>query len=121
MGIHYSGLSFGIALKRQCTQIQALVVFKNSVFLHVGLNQRDGDITRFFWLSHPEDPKSALQIQRFKTFLSGSISSPFILNATLQHHLGNYNTVIAKNMKESIDVDNSISGCDQEQEAVAYY
>lgn len=41
-----------------------------------------------------------------------------MLNATLYHHLSNYNTPITENMKENINVDNVISGFDQEQEAV---
>ena len=99
----------------------AQLPFGSRTFLHVGLNQRDRDLTRFFWLSNPEDPKSAFQIYRFKTVLFGSTSSPFMLNATIHHQLGNDNTSITEKMKENIYVDNIISGCDQEQEAVAYY
>lgn len=90
-------------------------------FLHVGLNESDRDFTRFFWLSNPEDPESKFQIYRYKTVLFGSTSSPFMLHATLHHHLDNYNTPVAEDMKENIYVDNVISGCDQELEAVDYY
>ena len=31
-------------------------------FLHVGLNEKGTDFTRFLWLSEPSDPKSAFQI-----------------------------------------------------------
>ena len=80
-------------------------------YLHVGLNQRDRDFTRFFWLSKPEDLKSASQIYQFKTVLIKFFSSPFMLNATLHHAqgLGNYNTPIAENMMKNIYVDNIIS------------
>ena len=90
-------------------------------FLHVGLDESDRDLTRFFWLSNPEDPESKFQVYRFKTVLFGSTSSPFMLNATLHHHLANYNTPVAEDMKENIYVDNIISGCNEEQATVGYY
>ena len=90
-------------------------------FLHVGLDDSDREFTRFFWLSNPEDPESDFQVYRFKTVLFGSTSSPFMLNATLHHYLDDYNTPVAEDMKENIYVDNVISGCDQELEALDYY
>ena len=44
-----------------------------------------------------------------------------MLNATLHHHLDKHNTNIAQDMKENLYVDNLISGCDTEVDAVAYY
>ena len=61
------------------------------------------------------------QVFRFKTVLFGSASSPFMLNATLHHHLNHYNIPVAEDMKENLCVDNIISGCHQELEALAYY
>ena len=90
-------------------------------FFHVGLDESDRDFTRFFWLSNPEDPESKFQVYHFKTVVFGSTSSPFMLNATLHHHLANYNTPVDEDMKENIYVDNVISGCNEEQDAVDYY
>ena len=56
-------------------------------FLHVKLNNQDRDFTRFFWLSDPANPESPFITYRFKVVLFGSVSSPFMLSATLQHHL----------------------------------
>ena len=44
-----------------------------------------------------------------------------MLNATLHHHLTNYSTPVAVDMKENIYVDNVISGCNEEQDVVDYY
>ena len=44
-----------------------------------------------------------------------------MLNATLHHHLANHNTPVAEDMKENIYVDNFISGCNEEQDAVDCY
>ena len=52
-------------------------------FLYASLDDSDRDFTRFFWLSNPEDPESEFQVYCFKTFLLGSASFPFMLNATL--------------------------------------
>ena len=56
-------------------------------FLHVQLHEDDRDFNRFLWLSDPTNPNSELQVYRFKVVLFGATSSPFMLNATLHHHL----------------------------------
>ena len=56
-------------------------------FLHVKLDELDRNFTRFLWLSNPEIPKSDLDVNRFKVVLFGSVSSPFMLNATLHFQL----------------------------------
>ena len=90
-------------------------------FLHVRLDEEDQDYTHFLWLSTPADPDSKLITYRFKTVLFNSTSSPFMLNATLQHHLNSFDTSIARDMKRNLYVDNIISGCDSEDQVVEYY
>ena len=79
------------------------------------------DFTRFFWLSDPKNPESEFQVFRFKMVLFGSTSSPFMLNATLHHHLERYSTPVAKDIRDNMYVDNVISGCDQETDIISYY
>ena len=83
-------------------------------FLYVGLHKGDRDFTRCFWLSDPTNPESEFQVLRFKTVLFGSASSPFMLNATLHHHLEHYTSPVAEDMKDNMYADNVISGRDQE-------
>ena len=45
-------------------------------FLHVTLDEKDRDYTRFLWLSNPTDPESVFNTYRFKSVLFGSVSSP---------------------------------------------
>jgi len=90
-------------------------------FLHVGLDKNDTDFTRFFWLSDLKNPESTFHFCRFKTVLFGSTSSPFMLNATLHHHLENDSTAVAKDIRDNMYVDNVISGCDQETNIISYY
>ena len=90
-------------------------------FLHVNLDGADRDYTRFLWLSKPSDPESAFQIYQFKSVLFGSASSPFILNAVLSHHLDQFESLVAADMKRNLYVDSIISGVSTESLATEYY
>ena len=90
-------------------------------FLHVRLKENDRDLTRFLWLSDPSNPDSPLITYRFKVVLFGSTSSPFMLNATLDHHLNSHTSEVSTNMKENLYVDNVISGCQSEEAIIQYY
>ena len=90
-------------------------------FLHIYLHEQDRNFTRFFWLANPKDPHSDLQVYRFRTVLFGAVSSPFILYATLYHHLQQYNTPLSQDIQQNLYVDNVISGGKTEAEAVQYY
>lgn len=90
--------------------------------LHVGLHKQDRDVTRFFWLSDPNDPESALITYRFRVVLFGATCSPFILNATLQKHLSDSrNTTTAGIIERDLYVDNAISSFDQSNELMQYF
>ena len=90
-------------------------------FLHIRLHPDDRDFTRFFWLTDPTDPSSQFCVYRFKVVPFGATSSPFMLNAVLQHHLKQHTSAMSHDMQANLYVDNVISGCDTEQEAVKYY
>lgn len=90
-------------------------------FLHIRLHPDDRDCTRFLWLSNPSDPNSHLITNRFQAVLFGATSSPFILNAVLRHHLQQYQTKVADDIKHNLYVDNIISGCSSEEAATQYY
>lgn len=65
-------------------------------FLHVQLTEEDRNYTHFLWLCKPNDPKSKFTVYRFKVVLFGSVSSPFMLNATLQHLLSTDGSPVAR-------------------------
>ena len=44
-----------------------------------------------------------------------------MLSATLHYHLNSYDTPTAHDMKQNLYVDNIISGCNTEEQAVQYY
>jgi len=90
-------------------------------FLHVQLAGPDRDFTRFLWLADPTNPESPFVTYRFKAVLFGSVSSPFMLSATLDHHLKSYNSSVSRDMKNNLYVDNLISGCESEEAILHYY
>ena len=68
-------------------------------FLQIELNTQDRDATRFLWLKDVD--KSAnypdnLVVYRFCRVLFGAAPSPYLLNATIQHHLIKQDNWISK-------------------------
>ena len=92
-------------------------------FLQVGLYEADRDVTRFLWLKNIQKPvsKDNLLVCRFKRLPFGIISSPFLLRATIKHHLEKENSATSKNIKNDFYVDNLISGADNKKDAVRLY
>ena len=89
-------------------------------FLNIRLHEEDRDSTRFFWLSDPSNPQSALTTYRFKAVLFGATCSPFILNATLFKHLTLNQSKTSDIITRDLYVDNVLTSMDSE-EAVAKY
>ena len=91
-------------------------------FLHVQLDERDRDVTRFLWLSDMNDPDSKLTTYRFKSVLFGATCSPFILHATLTKHLeDNSHVWVSDLLKKDIYVDNIISSFTDEKTVCNYF
>ena len=81
-------------------------------------------MTRFLWLKDLENAsitRDNIQEYRFCRVPFGVISSPFLLGATVEHHLDSYNCEIAKRLKEDIYVDNVISGTETAGDAIQFY
>uniref|UniRef100_A0A914HND9 Integrase catalytic domain-containing protein n=1 Tax=Globodera rostochiensis TaxID=31243 RepID=A0A914HND9_GLORO len=78
----------------------------------ISLEPEDREVTKFLWLKDINKPPSPenLKIFRFCRVAFGVISSPFILAATLQHHLKSYDSATAKELAESLYVDNALLG-----------
>ena len=91
-------------------------------FLHIGLDEKDRDITCFLWPSDINNPDSPLSTYRFKSVLFGAICSPFILSATLLKHLDNNKHVpAAEIIKRDIYVDNVLSSFENESDLLKYF
>ncbi|XP_063442582.1 uncharacterized protein LOC134722880 [Mytilus trossulus] len=91
------------------------------VFLQITLDEKDRDMTRFFWLKDLTDPKSELITYRFKAILFGATCSPFILNATLLKHLREQSSHTSETLIDRIYVDNIIAGFDNTTELLKFH
>lgn len=59
---------------------------------------------------------------RFCRVLFGAAPSPYLLNATIQHHLAKQHYWVSTDLQKSIQyMDNVLSGTDTEPEALKYY
>ena len=101
----------------------ALIGDIEKVFLQIGLNIPDRDVTRFIWLKDAGNPEldNNIQILHFTRIPFEVISSPFLLGATIQHHLKTYNTPIADQVMNDTYVDNLITGVGSVSEAIQLY
>jgi len=93
-------------------------------FLQIELNTQDRDATRFLWLKHVD--KSAnnpdnLVIYRLCCVLFGAAPSPYLLDATIQHHLVKKDDWISQDLQRSIYMDNALTRVDTVPEALEYY
>ena len=93
-------------------------------FLQIELNTQDRDATRFLWFKDVD--KSAnnpdnLVVYRFCRVLFGAAPSPYLLNATILHHLIKQGDWISKDLQRSIYIDNVLTGTDTISEALQYY
>ena len=72
-------------------------------------------------MSYQKELDKNIQIYRFCRVLFGVISSPFMLAGTIDHHLSTNGSDTAIKLRESLDVDNVISGCDNFDQAPGFY
>jgi hypothetical protein len=101
----------------------AIVADIEKAFLQIGLKETDRDVTRFLWLKDTNKltTENNVQIYRFARILFGIISSPFLLTATIEHHLRHDGSDTALHIMNNIYIDNIITGVSTEREAVKFY
>jgi hypothetical protein len=102
-------------------RVHGLVTDVEKAFHHVKLHEDDRDAVRFLWLKDESDPESPFQAYRFRVIPFGAKSSPFILNAVIMRHLKENDSAVARDMLESIYVDNLVTGGKTTEETLNYY
>ncbi|XP_063601659.1 uncharacterized protein LOC134777731 [Penaeus indicus] len=91
----------------------ALTADITKAFLQICVQEKDRDVHRFLWKC-----KDSIRIMRFVRVPFGNTSSPFLLNATIKHHLQSFpNTEVIEELKENLYVDDWLSGADSAEEA----
>ena len=101
----------------------AMVADIEKALMQIRLQDDAKDVTRFFWLKDRDklEVENNIQMYRFYRVPFGIISSPFLLAATIDHHLNNCNNDMSEIIRKSIYVDNVITGIQSCQEAVHLY
>lgn len=80
----------------------------SKAFLQVSLKDQDKDVHRFLW-----QVGKNIRIMRFNRVTFGVKSSPFLLNATIRHHLNKCEqSNVVKELQENLYVDDWLSGSD---------
>ena len=114
--------SVGILL-RFCLNKIAVVSDIEKAFLQIGLQDNAKNATRFFWLKDKNilETDNNIQTYRFCRLPFGIIASPFLLTATIDHHLQTVGTSMAENIRQNIYVDNVVTGTNSVHEALGFY
>ncbi|GBM06747.1 hypothetical protein AVEN_62991-1 [Araneus ventricosus] len=89
-------------------------------FLQIEVNEKDRDVSRFLFTDDPTDVSKSPQIYRFTRVLFGVNSSPFMLAATIKHHLRKYQGIYPETsefLNNSIYVDDIIGGHQNTEDA----
>ncbi len=90
----------------------------------VSVSERDRDVLRFLWVDDITKPNPEVRVLRFTRVMFDVSSSPFLLNATIDHHLKSFSSVkleVVKTLVQSIYVDDVIAGATDEDSALQLY
>ena len=86
----------------------ALTADIQKAFLQIAVHRDDCDVHRFLW-----DCDGQVKVMRFRRVPFGNCSCPFLLNATVQHHLSLFPASrTVTELQQNLYVDDFLSGCD---------
>ena len=102
----------------------ALMSDIEKAFLMISVSPTDRDVLRFLWIDDVAKDDPQIITLRFTRVVFGVSSSPFLLNATVQHHLQDYSLSHPETVKKichSIYVDDIASGANSDDSAYKLY
>ena len=110
---------FNILLKFRVHRV-AVIADIEKAFLMVSVAKKDRDVLHFLWVDDILADQPKITELRFARVVLGLSSSPFLLNATLRHHLERYQDShpdLVKNLCGSFYVDDLVTGAEDEEQA----
>ena len=113
---------FDILLRFRINPIATLSDIKQA-FLNIEIDKEHQDFLRFLWYRDVGNC-SEVVVYRFLRLVFGLTSSPFILNATIRHHLEKFkdsDSLFVDKFLQDLYVDDSTSGCNTVDEGKAFY
>ncbi len=102
----------------------ALTADIEKAFLMVSVSKKDRDVLRFLWIGDLTSDEPPVHVFRFTRVTFGVTSSPFLLNATIEHHLNKFSSSfpeLVEQLKRSIYVDDVVTGAESEEAAYQAY
>ena len=90
----------------------------------VSVAKCDRDALRFLWVSAVNQPHQQVIVMRFTRVVFGVSASPFLLNATINHHMGKLELTdqhFVSKFRRSIYVDDVAVGFSDSEEAYDFY
>ena len=102
----------------------ALTADIEKAFLMISMSEKDRDVLRFLWVDDILKDQPSVRVFRFTRVVFGVSSSPFLLNATVSHHLNKYSPShpqLVKNLSQSTYVDDIVSGAKNDDDAYLLY
>ena len=100
---------FDIMLRFRSHRV-ALVGDIEKAFLMVHIAEENKDVLRFLWVDDSDKAKPNVVVLRFTRVVFGVSSSPFVLNATIKHHIDQYEQCDLNLTRKFLDVDDLTSG-----------
>ena len=103
---------FDILLRFRVHEV-ALTVDIEKAFLNIEITPENRDFLRFLWIDDLDKESLEVMVMRFARVVFGVNSSPFILNATIRHHLNTclpVDSALARELLKSLYVDDYVSG-----------
>ncbi|GFS89674.1 uncharacterized protein TNCV_3787161 [Trichonephila clavipes] len=121
-GLNFIPNLFFLLIKFRVNPI-AFVADIKMAFLMIEIDESERDFTRFFWDENPgiDLENKRLDIFRMTRVLFGVKSSPFLLAATIKHHLKKYVDIFPdtfNHLNQSLYVDDFLCGNDSVQAAL---
>ena len=95
----------------------ALTADITKAFLQICIRREDQDVHRFLWHC-----QGSIRTMRFNRVPFGNKSSPFLLNATIKHHLESFpSSKVVEELRDNLYVDDWLSGADSIDEGCAKF
>ena len=101
-----------------------LVADIEKAFLNIAVDEQQRDLMRFLWIDDVTKDDPNVEIYRFCRVIFGMNCSPFLLNATLRHHVTEYYThdpALAEYTLAGLYVDDLTSGGEDDEETYSIY
>ena len=127
-GCLYTGPNFGqnildILLQFRLHRV-ALIGDVEKAFLMVSVADCDRDVLRFLWISDEKQSIPEIIVLRFTRVVFGVSASPFLLNATIDHHMEKFRPAdshFVEMFRRSIYVDDLTAGSRDVEGAYEFY